>query len=115
MTLLSKGEILTVNDEVFQYVNVPEWGGKVKLYAMSLQEHIEFEKLKNKKDESINGDQIVFVLSNAIRTEDGTKMFSKEEAKALLKKNVAVVSRLFMKCAELSKVSTPDVEDLEKN
>jgi hypothetical protein len=114
MKLLSKNDIIQAEDVVFEYVDVPEWGGKVKLYAMSLSEHIGFEKLKA-TDGSINGEQIVFVLSNGIRDEDGNKLFTKEDAKALLKKNTSVVSRLFMRCAELSKVSTPDSEKMEKN
>lgn len=116
MSLLSKENIIAADDIAYEYVDVPEWGGKVKIYAMSLAQHIEYEKLSTKgKDNPINGEQIVFVLSQALRNEDGSRLFTEEEAKLLLNKNTRVVSRLFAKCAELSKFSDTDIKGEEKN
>lgn len=115
MNLLSKQDILSAQDTAFEYVDIPEWNGKVKIFGMSLAEHIEFEKLKSDNNSGVSADQIVFVLSNGIRNEDGTRMFTKDEAKLLLNKNTSVVSKLFSKCAELSRVSTEDIKEEEKN
>lgn len=116
MTLLSKSDMLAANDEKHEYVEVPEWGGTVKIFAMSLSEHIEFEKLQSKSSgNTIDPDQIAFVLSVAIRDEEGKRLFTREEAMSLLDKNTQVVSRLFGKCAELSKVSSGEAGEKEKN
>ena len=109
--LLTKQEILLAADVASEYVEVEEWGGTVKIYAMTLAEHLEFERLK-KASQDISPEQITFVLSTCLRDEQGECIFDVDEAKALLHKSVSVVSRLFMKCAELSKVST---EESEKN
>lgn len=117
--VLNKLDILNVDDSVFEYEEVPEWGGKVKLYAMSLEETMEFEKLQAKKEgedsPNIDHKQILYILRKSIRDESGSPLFSEKEAEMLLKKNTKVVYRIFLKCAELNKRNTPAIQGLEKN
>jgi len=106
---LSKAEILSAKDCYFEYEDVPEWGGSLKIYSMSLRERMEFEKVqaKRKKDsEEINLEEILFVLSKSLRDEDGIPIFTAEEVNSLLDKNMNVVYRIFKRCAEVNKVDS---------
>lgn len=117
--VLNKMDIIKADDSVFVYEDVPEWGGKVKLYAMTLEETMEFEKLRVRTRtgsvKKAEHDQILYILRKSICDEEGNPLFSEEEAKVLLSKSTKVVYRIFMKCAKLNKENTPDIGILEKN
>lgn len=117
--LLNKDDILKANDVHFEYEEVPEWGGTVKLYAMCLRDRLAFEAIQaeSKKEEpdGINIEEILFILEKTIRDEGGKQLFTKEEVSSLLDKSTKVIYRLFGRCAEVNKIAAGDKKTKEKN
>lgn len=119
MALLSRDQILEADDLETREVAVPEWGGEVIVKALSGEERDAFElSLKQ-----IRGDKMEPNLANAraklvarcIVDEDGTRLFSNSDIKALGKKSAAALERVFEVAAELSGLQDGDVEEMVKN
>lgn len=118
MAILSKSDILNVNDREYVDMDVSEWGGTVRIYVMSLRERMVLENLvspkKNKKDqktESISDHQekIMYLLRICLKDNEGNNMFDEKEISKLLDKDSKVVYRIFEKCIEVNHLGSADV------
>ena len=119
MTLLTKDQILGIDDRDSVTVNVPEWGGDVKIAAMTACERDAFEAsmldTKGKGDaKRLQNFRARFVAS-CIVDDDGNRLFSDKDIVALGKKSSAPISRLFDECRKLNGMTDEDVEELEKH
>ena len=119
MTLLTKDQILGADDRDSVEVEVPEWGGAVRIAAMTAAERDAFEASmidgKGKSDaKRLQNFRARFVAS-CIVDDDGNRLFSDKDIVALGKKSSAPISRLFDDCRKLNGMTDEDVEELEKN
>ena len=117
MGILSKEDILKARDEYYEYEEIPEWGGKVKICAMSLRDRLEFEKMQasiDKKD-GTDIDVILFVLSKSLKDDEGNQLFTVKEAEGLLDKSTKAVYHVFKRCTDVNKTAIDDEELSEKN
>ena len=119
MTLLTKDQILGADDRDSIEVDVPEWGGSVRIAAMTACERDAFEAsmidTKGKGDaKRLQNFRARFVAS-CIVDEDGNRLFSNKDIVDLGKKSSAPISRLFDECRKLNGMTDEDVEELEGN
>ena len=119
MTLLTKDQILSSEDIGHKDIDVPEWGGTIRIAAMTAAERDSFEagmidnKGKSDKNRLLNF-RSRFIAS-CIVDEDGKRLFSAGDVIALGKKSAAPISRIFDECRELNGMTEKDVEEREGN
>ena len=119
MTLLTKSAILAANDLKTQDVDVPEWGGTVRVRAFTGRERDAFEASmvrgdgKDRKVDLTNMRARLVALS--VVDEAGQRVFSDEEVDLLGAKSGSALDRVFAVAQELNGLSGADVEALTKN
>jgi hypothetical protein len=119
MTLLTKDQILKSSDIAHRDIDVEEWGGTIRIAAMSAAEKDSFEagmlnnNLKSDPKRLLNF-RARFIAS-CIVDEGGKRIFAAGDVVALGKKSAAPVSRVFDECREINGMSEADVEEIEGN
>lgn len=120
MGYLSREDILGANDEQYEEVHVPEWGGVVRLKGMSGSERDEFEA--SMIEERRGGTPTrnfrnirAKLVSLTIVDEDGKRVFEKADIEALGSKSAAALDRVFARAQVLSGLRDEDVEKLAGN
>ena len=126
--LLSREEILGANDLPTEDVEVPEWGGSVRVRTLTGTERDEFESSTITMKKVKKGKRTVTesapnlrnirakLVARSIVKEDGTLMFpNSEDVFVLGEKSAAALDRVYEVSARLSKITDEDIEELEKN
>jgi len=117
MAFLTRDQILSADDFASaKTVDVPEWGGSVRVRSMSAGERDLYEQdLVAGRD----GDRVANVrarlLAFVIVDEEGNRVFSEEDIEALGNKSVVAVDRVFAVAQRMNSLTQADVEVLEKN
>lgn len=108
--------ILNADDMKFEIVEVPEWGGKVRIRSMSGEERDAFESSIAGEGTKMNTQNIRAKLAMlTIVKANGERIFTKEQIEALGKKSAAALNRVYEASAKLSAITKKDVEELAKN
>jgi hypothetical protein len=118
MSLLGKEQILNAPDLPFEDVEVPEWGGTVRIQAMSANAREKMEEMYLDPDGKMSKRMEQFrvrVLASSIIDDQGNLVFTMEEATALGKKAFGVVQRLFDKANKLSGLSDDEADTIKGN
>ncbi len=103
--LLTRDEILNADDLGGEVVEVPEWGGAVRIAAMSVASaNSIFAK------DVADVDPKVRLLAACLVDEGGAPIFTRKELGELLGKSAAVIKRLWQKAVEINEL-TLKVED----
>ena len=110
---LTKDQILGAVDFKYEEVDVPEWGGSVRLRGLSASERDEFEASIGVTQDLTNMRSRLVV--NCLVDENGDKLFKSSEAKDLGKKNGLVINRLFDEVRKLSGMADEDLGIAEGN
>jgi hypothetical protein len=118
---LGRDAILAAEDLPSDDVEVPQWGGKVRVRSMSGAQRLVYErsceKLRRKGAFDVDGSMKVIallVIHTAIGG-DGKPLFEEQDLKRLLDKNFDAVGIVFEKAALLNGMRKKDVEDLAGN
>jgi len=98
--LLTAAQIRTAVDLKEETVEVPEWGGSVRLVQMTAAESLAFMKETDTQAGAENG--IFLMLSYSARDEAGARVFTPEDVEELKKKNFNVLNTLQRKCIALN-------------
>ncbi|MFC8124651.1 hypothetical protein [Streptomyces sp. NPDC057302] len=121
MTYLSAEQILGANDLVYEDVEVPEWGGTVRVREMPGTERDKFEAQFIGKDgasvrmEGLDGFRARLAAATIV-DEHGKQVFrSAAEAKRLGEKSATALQRVCDVAMRLSKMSEDDVKELAGN
>lgn len=115
MKFLTADEILALDDLGHEVVEVPEWGTHVRIATMSGSDRDAWEASLS-VDGQINMRNIrARLVARCARNEDGTRLFSDEQADALGNKNGNVLERLAAAARKLNKLDEADLKELEKN
>ncbi len=117
--LLTREQILSVQDLVTETVAVPEWGGEVRVKSLSGAERDAYEASVMR----INGTNAQLNLLNAraklvalaVIDENGKRMFGDGDVHALAAKSAAALQRVFDVANRLSGLNARDLEELTKN
>lgn len=114
--MLTRDQILAAEDTQTEVVDVPEWGGQVRLRTLTGGERDQFEafvaRAGDRKDFS---GMRQMLLSMALVDESGAPLFGKNDLEKLGKRNGAILDRLFQRATALSGIGTAAAEAAEKN
>lgn len=119
MALLSKDQITAADDRKWEDVDVPEWGGTVRLLGMSGTERNAYQSSlvvlgHDGKPTRMNmTDQLAKLVARCLVGEDFERLFTDKEVRDLGAKNGAVLERLGEIAQRLSGLRKEDVEDAE--
>ena len=119
--LLGRDDILKADDRPIEEVEVPEWGGSVRVRGMSGEQRNEFEASMA----IMRGDKLVPEVSNTLAKlvarcivdEDGAPLFTQSDVYALGQKSAAALERVAEVAGRLSGMAVTEQEvviDLEK-
>lgn len=119
MSLLSKADIFGRDDRRYETVDVPEWGGSVRLRSLTGAERDDWEgslvhQVGRKTHTDLRNMRAKLVQLSAV-DENGLPLFDKADVMKLGNMNAAALDRLFETCQRLSGLSDEDVAELEGN
>jgi hypothetical protein len=112
---LSRDAIFGANDYKVEVVDVPEWGGQVKVRGLTGRERDEFEagmfvrRGREMVRDTANLRARLLVL--CCLDEAGNALFEREDVKALGEKSGAALDRVYESAAKLSGIMEADLED----
>lgn len=118
--LLTKDQILAAEDLKTVDVDVPEWGGTVRVSMMSGAARDAYEDsiidfdAKGKVTRNLKNARAKLCAASII-DESGNLMFSEKEIDALGRKSAEALNRVFTAAQKLNALSDEQVEDLAKN
>lgn len=116
MSFLSRENILEANDVPTEDVEVPEWGGTVRVQAMTGTERDKFEASMVGKGNKPNLANFRAKLAAACMVdENGDRLFSESDVNALGKKSAAALDRVATAAQRISALSAEDVDELAGN
>ena len=113
MSLLSKNEIKEIDDLPSKTVEIPEWGGSIKLRMMTTKSRMDFEK-KQSQVKTNEGVVVLLVLYSCV-DEDGNRLFSDDDYDFLASRSPKALMTLFETATELNSLSRSGLEDKAKN
>ncbi|XBQ15800.1 MAG: hypothetical protein ABL308_12685 [Oceanicaulis sp.] len=97
--LLSAAEILAAEDLKTEDVDVPEWGGAIRLREWSGVDMLAYETEAEQADGSR---ALAVAISMSAIDEAGSRLFTADDVEALAKKNGKVLIRLMAKIRALN-------------
>lgn len=119
MAYLTRNAILQADDLPVEDVEVPEWGGIVRVRGLTGAERDAFEaEIVEQRGKKISLDMQNFRAKLVIRSvigEDGRRLFSDHDAHLLGQKSAVALQRVFEVAQRLSGLSAADVEELVGN
>lgn len=122
MALLSKDAILAAQDRKSITVDVPEWGGEVRLMEMSGEDRLLYlssiltyvtDKTGKVSVEANNTNADAKLLARCIVDENGNRLFTEAEIAKLGSKNGIVLDRLVNEANSLNAIAPGSVDDAE--
>ena len=113
--LLTREAILGVKDLVREDVDVPEWGGPVRVQGLTAAERDDFEASLLKDGKLSTTNIRAKLVVRCCRDDEGNRLFCDEDADELALKSGRAVDRVFAVAQRLSGLSRSDVEELRGN
>jgi hypothetical protein len=116
---LGRDAILDADDRKYEVVDCPEWGGKVRVRALTGAQRDAYEESlvvtsgNSKKMNLANARAKMLVL--AVVDAEGRQVFSADDVRALGRKSAAPIERIFDAARKLSGMSDEDIEKLTEN
>ncbi len=120
MALLSKDAIFSTPARKHVEIEVPEWGGSVRLQSLTGRERDDFEastvKMRAGRQESNMDNFRARFSALCIVDEQGTRMFrTRADIDMLGNTSVSALQRIFNKCQEMNGMTDDDVEELTES
>ena len=124
MTLLNFDDIVDSQDKEYQDVDVPEWGGTVRIATMSGEDRDRWElSMMQADDTSERGFKLNFDAYSRVRLvamclvdDNFNRIFvTKEQIERLSQKSGKVMDLLYDVAQRVNGITDEDIDDLEKN
>lgn len=116
--LLGRDAILEANDLPTRDVEVPEWGGRVRVKTLTGEERANWEKavveVRGKRTEAKDFFRASLVANTAIN-DQGELIFTFRDVEALNRKSAKALERVYEAAAELCGLKEEDLEEMVKN
>jgi len=109
--MLTKEDIIAVEDIQTETLAVPEWGGEITLRQLTASEADAFELRITTEKENIRAR----LCAMCIVGDDGKRLFKASEIDILARKSRRAIDRIFTQCQHINGYTQEDVEELEKN
>lgn len=111
--LLSASAIFGAVDLKEEIVDVPEWGGSIRLVQMTAAESMQLTRDMDTKEGADAG--IFLMLVYSARNENGERVFTNDDIDRLRHKNFNVLDKLQRVALRLNKKDEPAKEALKKD
>jgi hypothetical protein len=111
--MLTRDEILKADDLRRIDVEVPEWGGTIRLRVVTSKERHRFQTEIAKAKDGVPPDFMEKFLVACAVDDAGKPLFSDEDIAALRGKSAVVLTKLFNKAAELNGMTDAAIEEIE--
>ena len=124
MTLLNFDDIVASQDKEYEDVEVPEWGGTVRIATMSGEDRDRWElSMMQADDSSERGFKLNFDAYSRVRLvamclvdDNFNRIFvTKEQIEKLSQKSGKVMDLLYDVAQRVNGITESDIDDLEKN
>lgn len=119
MALLTKQQILTAKDIETKDIDVPEWGGKVRIRGLNGAERDEFEQSmverRGKRYEANLRNARARLVSLSVVDDSGSRIFTDADVNALGNKSASALNRVYESARDLSGLTEADVDELAEN
>lgn len=116
---LSRDAIVSVDDRQYDDIEVPEWGGTVRVRGMSGAQRDDYETSiieQRGNDRKVNlRNARAKLVARCIVDEAGMTIFTSEDVPALGRKSAVALERVFDAARRLSGMTEGDVERLAEN
>lgn len=116
---LSREDILAIDDLPYEDVEVPEWGGVVRVRALTGAERDAYEasivRRKGNKTELNPENMRAKLVALCVVDEQGNRLFTDKDIELLGRKSAAALDRVFEVAQRLSGLRPEDMEEIEKN
>jgi len=117
--LLDRAAILEADDLQSAVVEMPEWGGSVRVMGLTGKQRDAFEASvvqRNGRDKTMNLANIrARLVSMTVVDADGKRLFGPNDVETLGERSAAALDRIFTKAQELSGISDGDVQEMTEN
>lgn len=117
--LLTRDQILGTQDLGFEDVDVPEWGGTVRVKMLTGTERDAFEQelvIRQGKKTQVNLTNIrARLVALCVADENGQRLFSQADVTELGKKSSLALNRVFAVAQRLNGLTEEDIEELAGN
>lgn len=118
--LLDKAAIAAAQDgDIFEDVEVPEWGGTVRIRVMTGRERDAWEASlmtrKGKRMEFTYTNYRASLLVRCIVDEDGKRLFGDHDIGTLSEKSAPAIERLFEAARKINRLNDEDVEEMTQD
>ena len=118
-SLLNKDEIIAVDDQQYEDVNVPEWGGDVRICVLSGTERDRWEQEcinRTGPNNKIRIDKLkVGLLASCLVNGNRELLFTQKDLNELNSKNAAVIQRLFKDAQRINAIGDEAMDELSGN
>ena len=117
--MLTKDQILQAQDLPTEVIDVPEWGGSVRVRTVTAQEKDAWEEsLQTGKGRNIKLDLAnvrAKLVALTVVDDDGNRLFTDKDVLALGRKGAKAMSRVYDAASKLNGISEEDLETIVKN
>lgn len=110
---LNKHQIFACNDLKEKLVDMPEWGGEIKIKALSVAEQLEYDAFISSDPKEI--DMALHLIMVACVDSDNKKLFDSSDVELLKNKSSKNLFRLVNEILSLNKQNPDEVDSLAKN
>ncbi len=116
MPYLTKQQILEAQDRKTVDVEVPEWGGTVRVKTMTGVQRDQYETLFTSiRNGEVSGSIRATLAAATIVDEEGNQLFTKDEVDSLGQKSGVALGRVFDVAAELNVATKKSAETVAGN
>ena len=118
MDVLTRENILEIQDIQIELVQIPEWGEDATVYVkgMTGAERDKFESslvVLRGKSQTLNMANIRAKLASlTICDENGKRLFGEQDVQVLSQKSASALQRVFVLAQKLSRIGDEDIEEL---
>ena len=110
--MLNRDTILAYKDYATKDIDIPEWGGQIRIRSLSLKERAElFDRQSDTNLVRVQSEALIVIA--AVIDENGNQVFKAEDIDVIIGKSPAVIERLSTEILTLSGLAPAG--DLEKN
>jgi hypothetical protein len=113
--MLTRDSILEAQDLKTVDVDVPEWGGTVRLRAMMAADRHGAYAVAVADGKFDNAAFLAYIVERTAVNEDGGRLFQDGDAKVLVMKSSGAMQRLEEAATKLNALAKSAVDDAEKN
>lgn len=117
MALLTADQILAAEDRRYECVEVPEWGGTVRVGSMTAAQRDRWDALIVRRRQGGEDDALIraTVVAFAAVDEGGKPVFTPDQIARLADKDARPVNRVFEVAARLNALTDDAAEEVKGN